>query len=70
MAVRIVFVNKMYIPPKNMIRAAKKLAFTCLLVIEDTQKATQDILSIQYNGNMEVKKEENLLPFHKVDPLL
>ena len=51
--------------------AAKEFAFARLLVTKDTQEATQDILSTMYDGNMQVRKEGDLSPFHKVDtPLL
>lgn len=70
-AVGVVFVNEMHILPKDMTGAAKEFAFARLLVTKDTQEVIQDDLSTMYNGNMQVRKERDLSPFHKVDlPLL
>lgn len=70
-AVGVIFVNDMHILPKDMDKAAKEFAFARLPVKEDTQEATQDILSAIYDGNMQIRKEGDLSTFHKVDsPLL
>lgn len=62
--VKVIFVNELQIPPKNIIRSAKKFEFARMSLRKNTRDKAENILSAIYDGNMQVKKERNLSVFH------
>lgn len=70
LAVAVIFVENKHVLPKNMTNAVEDSFFACLLVAKGEKEATQKIVSSMYKDNMQIKKEEDLSVFYKVDPLL
>lgn len=70
LAVVVVFMEKKHILPKDMTNAAAEVAFARQPVTPDNEPATRQIVKTMYEGNMQIRKEGGLSPFHHVDPPL
>ena len=70
-AIAVVFLEKKQILPNDISKATANISFARNLIIQDNEQATQLIMKKIYEGNMQICKEERLLPFHYIDlPLL
>ena len=69
-AVAVVFVEKKLILPNDMSKATADISFARDLVTQDNEQATRLTIKRMYEGNMQIRKEGGLSPFHCIDPPL
>lgn len=70
LAVTVVFVEKRHILPNDMSKAAADISFARDPVTQDNEQATRITVKRMYEGNMQIRKEGGLSPFHCLDPPL
>ena len=67
----VVFIESKYILSKNITNVAEKYFFAGLAVAKKYRNITEKIISSMYKNNIQIRKEEDLSIFYKVDlPLL
>lgn len=70
LAVVVIFVKSKHILPKYITNAVKDYFFACLPIAKGEKVAIEKIVSSIYKDNMQIRKEEDLSAFHKVNPPL
>lgn len=67
----VVFIEKRQILSNNMSKVTANILFTRNSITRDNKQATRLIVKRMYEKNMQICKEEGLLPFYYIDlPLL
>lgn len=69
-AVAVLFVEQKQVLPENITGAATEFAFARLPIMQENKEEVKKAVQEMYKGNMQIRKEAELSPFHTVDPPL